>query len=543
MSKMILIGEVANLARDIETKKSIFQDYQSPTNDDDDKMVRFRQFMNDESDSIETTPTPSPQIKDHKRLDVPNLGSSDPATPGNESRDSNPKSMRDGSRSPTRPTKSPTPEVDPHGSSTANVKLMFLLSEWEEPEIVGKQAKKASVRDLVHFRKAVSYMYDNYPFSRAFGEVKTREMCVDSSQRVYDRLMLSAGDASTLPFSILSVLAMDDNGDYVEAKIKALIRLYRPDRLGNLTKLDFVKSIDTVYKQLRLLRASIANSGQIDNAFEKLVNVFFYFFLVIIAVAIAGVDIWSVFLSFNTFFLGFSFLFGSAASNYFEGLLLIFLRRPYDIGDRIATSNPRDQTNENGSSTWFVDQVTLFTTTVRFATTNEVATYSNGSLAQLRIINANRSPKAIVSVLIKFGLETPFGKVTVFRTAIENFVKARPRQWIALLAFRATRIEVDLGYIEYKIVVQHRESWQNVGPILQSKADLSSFVLECSKKLDMRYESPPMPVNIASASNLGGVFAEEYNSGNFGSLQKAAAQNISADDLQDVAAMFAVKKE
>ena len=98
-----------------------------------------------------------------------------------------------------------------------------------------------------------------------------------------------------------------------------------------------------------------------------------------------------------------------------------------------------------------MDQVTLFTTTVRFATTNEVATYSNGSLAQLRIINANRSPKAIVSVLIKFGLETPFGKVTgrcgmdfellsksltfemskpatstVFRTAIENFVKARP---------------------------------------------------------------------------------------------------------------------
>jgi len=124
MSKMILIGEVANLARDIETKKSIFEDYQSPTNDDDDKMVRFRQFMNDESDSIETTPTPSPQIKDHKRLDVPNLGSSDPATPGNEeSRDSNPKSMRDGSRSPTRPTKSPTPEVDPHGISTANVKL------------------------------------------------------------------------------------------------------------------------------------------------------------------------------------------------------------------------------------------------------------------------------------------------------------------------------------------------------------------------------------------------------------------------------------
>lgn len=72
----------------------------------------------------------------------------------------------------------------------------------------------------------------------------------------------------------------------------------------------------------------------------------------------------------------------------------------HSIGDRIATSNPKTDTSPNGSSTWYVDKVTLFTTTVRFATTNEVATYSNGSLAVLRIINANRSPKAIISVLV-----------------------------------------------------------------------------------------------------------------------------------------------
>ena len=149
--------------------------------------------------------------------------------------------------------------------------------------------------------------------------------------------------------------------------------------------------------------------------------------MVIVAVAILGIDIWTVFLSFNTFFLGFSFLFGAAASNYFEGLLLIFVRRPYDIGDRIATSNPKNDTNPTGSSTWYVERVTLFTTTVRFATTNEVATYSNGSLAILRIINANRSPKAFISISIKFGLETPFKKIGVFRAAVESFIKARPR--------------------------------------------------------------------------------------------------------------------
>jgi hypothetical protein len=58
--------------------------------------------------------------------------------------------------------------------------------------------------------------------------------------------------------------------------------------------LDFTKSVDTVYKELRLLRASIANSAQIDIAFEKIVNSFFYFFLVIVAVTILGIKIWSV---------------------------------------------------------------------------------------------------------------------------------------------------------------------------------------------------------------------------------------------------------
>lgn len=58
--------------------------------------------------------------------------------------------------------------------------------------------------------------------------------------------MLSAPiDCSALPFSILAVLAVDEKGEFIDTKIKSLVRLCRPDRLGNLAKLDFVKSIDT----------------------------------------------------------------------------------------------------------------------------------------------------------------------------------------------------------------------------------------------------------------------------------------------------------
>ncbi len=69
----------------------------------------------------------------------------------------------------------------------------------------------------------------------------------------------------------------------------------------------------------------------------------------------------------------------------------------------------------------------------------------------------------LVYIDIKFGLEVPFAKIKIFQTAVENFVKSRPREWVALIGFRATRVEVDFGYIEYRIISQHREAWQNIG--------------------------------------------------------------------------------
>jgi hypothetical protein len=72
--------------------------------------------------------------------------------------------------------------------------------------------------------------------------------------------------------------------------------------------------------------------------------------------------------------------------------------------------------------------------------------------------------------------------------------------YVALNGFRATRVEPDQGYIEYVIALGHRSSWQDIGVILQSKADVASYCLELAKKLDMRYVAPALPVNLSMAA-------------------------------------------
>jgi hypothetical protein len=160
-------------------------------------------------------------------------------------------------------------------------------------------------------------------------------------------------------------------------------------------------------------------------------------------------------------------------------------------------SEVNTDTDADGSLGWVVEKIDLFTTTVRFGSSREVATMSNGSLARSRIINMTRSDKALVYVYLKFSVDEPYSKVKVFRSAVESFIRERPREWLCLSGFRATRVETDLGYIEYVVVLQHRESWNMVTDILQSKADVSSFCLELQKQLEMRYHAPALPVDLA----------------------------------------------
>eukprot|EP00550_Attheya_septentrionalis_P002041 CAMPEP_0198290392 /NCGR_PEP_ID=MMETSP1449-20131203/8286_1 /TAXON_ID=420275 /ORGANISM="Attheya septentrionalis, Strain CCMP2084" /LENGTH=1212 /DNA_ID=CAMNT_0043988897 /DNA_START=249 /DNA_END=3887 /DNA_ORIENTATION=- len=392
--------------------------------------------------------------------------------------------------------------------SSERKKILHLLEKWVEPEIKIKMSDRVTILDVLQFRLAISCMDDNRPFSPSFGLARKREECVESACAVYKRLMAHTPNAICLPFETLCLVALDNEGKMDEEKLKALVRLFRPNRSGDLTMLDFIKSCDKAYKATRLFQASIANSSQIDAAYESLINVVFYFILGLICLIILDLDPVQLFLSFSGIFLSFAFMFGSAGAKYFEGILLIAVRRPYDIGDRIALSFPNNDVDANGSMTWFVEKVTLFTTTVRLAATNEVATLANGSLADSRIINGARSPKATVYIHVKFSVDIPYEHVKLFRSAVEVFVKARPREWVSLNAMRAIRVETDLGFIEYSISLTHRSSFQDMGAILQSKADATSYCLELSKKLNMKFTAPAMPVTLGLDQTASALFRQ-----------------------------------
>lgn len=142
---------------------------------------------------------------------------------------------------------------------------------------------------MLRFRNALTFIQKRYPFSYAFGPADSRELCVDSAQKLYYRLLQRTRSEEILPFETIALLTLGDDGTMMDQqKAKDLVKLFRPSREGYLTMSDFVKSVDAVYREYRLLSASIVNSSQIDAAFENIFNSVFYIIVAIFTLSALG---------------------------------------------------------------------------------------------------------------------------------------------------------------------------------------------------------------------------------------------------------------
>ena len=160
-------------------------------------------------------------------------------------------------------------------------------------------------------------MDTDFPFSAAFGIADTRAACIASAQKVYERLLLKKRTVDgMLHFDTIASLAVNRELDTDRAK--DFIRTFRPDRDGILSMVDFVRSVDTVYKELRLLRATVVSSSKIDKALESILNIIFYVIMACIILSQTGFDPLALFLSLSSIILAFAFMIGSASAKYFE---------------------------------------------------------------------------------------------------------------------------------------------------------------------------------------------------------------------------------
>jgi small-conductance mechanosensitive channel len=119
---------------------------------------------------------------------------------------------------------------------------------------------------------------------------------------------------------------------------------------------------------------------------------------------------------------------GLPKSGYFRATtkkISDYFARPYNIGDGISISDIT--AGIKGSADWIVVDFDLYSTTLRLASTDELATLPNGSIARACIFNMALSESARVHIRVNFSVDTPFERIVVLKRALKKFVENRPR--------------------------------------------------------------------------------------------------------------------
>ena len=306
-------------------------------------------------------------------------------------------------------------------------------------------------------------MDEDYPFGEAYGPASSREVAVQSAAEVFQRLLCLTPGTVTLKFQVLQMLAQDDAEGIKlnRGKLKIIKRMFRPDADGELGEIDFIRACDILYKKLRFFRASVGNASVIDHVLESTVDAMFNFILLLVLMSVTGFNPWPLLVSLSTLLVSISFAVGSSASKYIEGILLIAVRRPYDLGDRMYMTDPSQVNNDfNFFTTWFVEDINLFNTTVRYAGTNEVATINNGAIANMRIINMSRSPNAMVWFVMPFKTcILQDGRLEKLRMWLDLYAKDNPRQWHSFVYCRVDELQSHIDKLLITIGLQHRSNW------------------------------------------------------------------------------------
>jgi len=116
-----------------------------------------------------------------------------------------------------------------------------------------------------------------------------------------------------------------------------------------------LQSCDTVYKRFRFFKASVSNASVIDNQLERIVNYFFWLIQGMMVLFIMQINPWPLLVSMTSLLVSVSFALGPSLSKYVEGILLIAVRRPFDLGDRILINSTESTDSAGGPMGWFVE--------------------------------------------------------------------------------------------------------------------------------------------------------------------------------------------
>eukprot|EP00727_Mastigamoeba_balamuthi_P014169 m51a1_g9375 hypothetical protein (748) ;mRNA; f:200281-202887 len=230
---------------------------------------------------------------------------------------------------------------------------------------------------------------------------------------------------------------------------------------GQVTVEDVSAVLLKMLSEHSMLLETLLDRRDIADIIDRIILVLFWFVVILCAIPLYGKSISSLLLPLSTSFLGFSFVFGGSLKSLYESIIVIFVIRPFDRGDRIKLLT---------TGTLIVGKMNLLTTEAR-TPDGQLYIIPNSTLFSSIVVNYKRGTDFCLNAILQFSAETPQHLIDEFEKRMAEFYRTDTRApWVPdSFVFWSSGIQ-DMTRMTYEIWIQVRGiTWQYPSKYNRSK--------------------------------------------------------------------------
>lgn len=230
--------------------------------------------------------------------------------------------------------------------------------------------------------------------------------------------------------------------------------MFDRDANGDVSLEEAILTVTEIGRDRKSVSSSMHDVDQAINVLDNLLLTVIFIVVVFIFVAFLNASLTTTLATAGTALLSLSFVFATTCQEVLGSCIFLFVKHPYDIGDRIDLNMGTDQ--------MVVEHISLLFTVFKRVNTGKKVQIPNIVLNTLWIENVSRSKAMREQISIFCAFDTTFDDIQTLREEMIKFVTAKEnsRDYMPEVDIDVVGI-AELNKMELRIEIRHKSNWAN----------------------------------------------------------------------------------
>ncbi|KAK8214227.1 serine/threonine protein kinase [Phyllosticta capitalensis] len=273
-----------------------------------------------------------------------------------------------------------------------------------------------------------------------------------SSEALAKRLWMSfvvEGKNALYPEDIKEVLGADRETEADEA-----FTALDADGNGDVNLEEMILMTTEIGRTRKSVATSMHDVNQAIGVLDDMLCVVVFVAAIFIFIAFLNASFVTMLATAGTALLSLSFVFSATCQEVLGSCIFLFVKHPYDVGDRVDLTTGSDQLT--------VEHISLLFTVFKRVNNGRTVQIPNQVLNGLWIENTSRSQAMREQVPIYVSFDTSFEDITALKVEMQNFVRASEnnRDFHPDIDVSVNGI-AELNKLELVIEIRHKSNWGN----------------------------------------------------------------------------------